>query len=127
MLDITETTYVEALWFAPFADRDADVMVFISREDGDPKWKMEMRFKYYASPDPFDKKDRRNGYYVKDENLAKLLKTVEGLYALGYKEGHLRHHEKITIQAKGEAAADKMIMAASTHDWIHIKQEKVKP
>ena len=126
-LEINDTTYIEAIWFAAYADMDADMMVFVYREGGDPKWKLRVRFKYYASDHPFDKNDKRRGYSIKHQDLSKILETVEQLYAMGYKEGFLRHHEKVTIQAKGQDASDKMLVAAGTVDWMHVKQEKVKP
>lgn len=81
--NLTETTYVEHMWYV--AGDGLDLLAMLYQDKAGDDWKLTYRFRYYNpdSTDPFDGKDRKHVYQVKagvtEEDRDKLKGVMETL------------------------------------------------
>ena len=66
--NITESTYVEHLWY--LAGDRMDLLALLYRDTPEADWRLTYRFRHYSedSTDPFDGKDQKRAYVVKAGN-----------------------------------------------------------
>ena len=61
MLELTDTSYVEMIWFVDMPGQ-GDFMAAVWRDADDAPWQAAYRFRYSDSRDPFDSNDRKSLY-----------------------------------------------------------------
>ncbi len=115
------------MWYVYPGDKnECDWLAAIWKECADPKdptheWKGTYRFRYYASPDPFDKNDRRSVYNIGcpgDVDIEKMATTMSQVARLVA----MRNQSNVDfVECKG--SGDKLMAALQSgqYDWTHSK------
>ena len=123
VFSITEASYVEHLWFLSGDKMDWMALLYKDTLDGD--WRVTYRFRYYHSPDPWDKKDKKSVYEVKvgptDEDRRKLLdigeKLAAGLQGQMEKAGFPAELKSIPVKGNGE----EFTRVLTQQSFAHVK------
>jgi len=120
--------YYSMLWF--MAGPCQDWMAALWRDEGKP-FVITYRFRYYASEDPFEKKDRRSVYDItlgdhvtEDKAIESVNVVAERLLAAGFAPigGRGAGIHKVPVRTRD---AGIISSALEAQEWAHIQTEKV--
>ncbi len=68
IFELTETSYVEAVWYVAWTDKDWMAMVY--RDTPEAPWRATYRFRYYRDSEAFQSDDEKSIYDVKGTNAS---------------------------------------------------------
>lgn len=121
IFNLTETSYIEAVWFVSW--RDTDWMALVYRDSAEAPWRLTYRFRYYAPgrTDAFQSGDKKSVYdaRTKDGSDASRVSAVDvcdrAAAALVKDAGATC--SKVIVQGDTDRYTDLLVK----QPWAHIK------
>jgi hypothetical protein len=124
-MDFEDVQWIAAVWFLSDGETK-DILVFLY-QDKAGVWQATYRFRYYNSPDPFDKQDKKSWFGLKpkqqDEGtrfqLEKALDSMlEVLKAQGF--GDYGPHKVVV-----DGPPNKLMEMLKDQPWAHLRTEPI--
>lgn len=111
------TNFVHTLWFIELPD--GDFFGFVHKEDGDPEWRLNYRFRHYdgdQSKDCFDDGDTKRWFIVKHAEVDRLL-SMARLCVTGAKAFYGSQSWEVAVNGYGDA----VVAVLHKLPWAHWK------
>jgi hypothetical protein len=118
----TNETYILAMWFVEADGFNWQATIY---HDGDKKWKLSYRFRYYEDNKIFNSKDRRNQYdadILGEMTEGDLISKVDQMARLLADKHHVRF-ERLIIRGGPKKLAAK----SKKTKWLHVREEILPP
>jgi hypothetical protein len=123
IIEIIDGRYFLGIWYLYDAVNPAmqnqDWLATVFRDDGDARWHIRYRHKYYNSPDPFDEKDRRSSYSGTIAPCSEqiILNTMDAIVNKMIEIGGFRKDFIYIGSVDPEAITDRL----KDRPWVHRK------
>lgn len=120
IFEVTETSYVEAVWYVAWEHMDWMAMVY--RDGPDRPWRATYRFRYYKDNEAWQSEDEKSIYDVKGTDGSDTTREVlahgfdEVIAAMAQDPG-VRTHEKLDIHGD----SDRFVELFTSRSWAHVK------
>ncbi len=120
IFELTETSYVEAVWYVAWTDKDWMAMVY--RDAPEAPWRATYRFRYYTDSEAFQSDDEKSIYDVKgtdpsDETHARLCIGFDRVMGEMAQDPGVRTCEKLDIHGD----SDRFMKLFTSRSWAHVK------
>lgn len=124
IFELTETTYVDVIWFCAW--EDTDWMAILSKPTADGKWTLVYRFRYYTPDESVDKvwesNDRKSVYRLQtDATEAKRAKLEATTDALVEQMASIHAPQSRASKLLVRGNAQRAIELLNVQDWAHMK------
>ncbi len=119
IFDLTETTYIEAVWYVSWPD--ADWMAMVYRDTPEAPWRATYRFRYYKDAEAWQSQDEKAIYEIraKDGAAETVTKLAAGFDAVSAEIARQQQGQRWIMVVRG--SADRFTDLLVKQPWAHVK------